>query len=61
MIITPHNITPNPSRTGVTGLLQPGLAADLLLVEGDPLIDISVLTEPVEIFARGQPLLDRLG
>ena len=37
----------------VTGALKPGLAADLLVVEGDPLTDLDVLTKPVAVFARG--------
>jgi imidazolonepropionase-like amidohydrolase len=37
----------------VTGALKPGLDADLLLVEGDPLSDLEVLTKPVSVFARG--------
>ena len=37
----------------VTGRLQPGCAADLLLVHGDPLTDLSALAEPAAIWARG--------
>ncbi|MEE8078798.1 MAG: amidohydrolase family protein, partial [Pseudomonadales bacterium] len=40
-----------------TGCLKPGLAADLLVVDGDPLVDLSALTRPVEVWARGRPLL----
>ena len=40
-----------------TGCLKPGLAADLLVVDGDPLVDLSVLTRPVEVWARGWPQL----
>ncbi|MDJ0785305.1 MAG: amidohydrolase family protein [Myxococcota bacterium] len=38
-----------------TGRLAPGLAADLLLVEGNPLDDLSPLTNPALVFARGVP------
>ncbi|MEE8042177.1 MAG: amidohydrolase family protein, partial [Pseudomonadales bacterium] len=36
-----------------TGAVKPGLEADLLVVEGDPLTDLDVLTRPVAVFARG--------
>ena len=36
-----------------TSLLQPGLAADLILVHGDPLADLSTLAEPAAVWARG--------
>lgn len=36
-----------------TGRLQPGLAADLILVHGDPLADLSALAEPAAVWARG--------
>lgn len=38
----------------VTGRLIPGLSADLLFVEGDPLNDLEVLTRPVAVLACGQ-------
>jgi imidazolonepropionase-like amidohydrolase len=39
---------------GTTGTLRPGLAADVLVVDGDPLTDISALERTVGVFARGQ-------
>jgi imidazolonepropionase-like amidohydrolase len=41
----------------VTGSLRPGLAADLLVVPGDPLADLSTLEAPVAVFARGRPVV----
>ena len=41
---------------GVTGRIASGLAADLLLVEGDPLDDLAVLTAPVAVLAAGRPV-----
>lgn len=38
----------------VTGTLAPGLSADVLLVDGDPLADLSVLTDPVAVWAAGR-------
>lgn len=40
-----------------TGSLKPGLAADILVVDGDPLADLSALRRPVGVWARGQPCL----
>jgi len=37
----------------VTGAVLPGLAADLLLVEGDPFQDLSVVQAPAAVIARG--------
>lgn len=37
----------------VTGRLAAGLVADVLLVDGDPLQDLSALTRPVQVWARG--------
>ena len=37
----------------VTGTVEIGKAANLLFVEGDPLQDLSVLTNPVHVFTRG--------
>lgn len=42
---------------GLTGHIAPGLAADLLLVDGDPLLDLATLTKPVGIWANGAPVL----
>ncbi len=36
-----------------TGRLLPGLAADVLVVEGDPLEDLAVLERPALVLARG--------
>ncbi len=38
-----------------TGTLAPGLAADVLLVDGDPVADLAALTRPVGVWARGRP------
>ncbi len=47
---------------GRVGVIRPGAEADLLVVEGDPLRDISVLTHPARnlrvIMARGQVVRD---
>ena len=39
-----------------TGRLEPGLAADLLVVEDDPCRDPSTLLRPLAIFARGRQI-----
>jgi imidazolonepropionase-like amidohydrolase len=38
----------------ITGRLEPGLAADLLVVNGDPHADVTVLREPLLVMARGK-------
>ena len=38
----------------MTGALRPGLAADFVLVEGDPLADLGVLQAPVLVVCRGR-------
>ena len=38
----------------VTGSLRPGIAADLLIVAGDPLSDLAALEARVAVFARGR-------
>jgi imidazolonepropionase-like amidohydrolase len=45
----------------VTGRIAPGLSADLLFVEGDPLADLSALATPVEVMAQGRLVLGSLG
>lgn len=40
----------------VTGRLEPGLAADILLVDGDLERDITALQRPVEVLIRGNSL-----
>lgn len=35
------------------GLIEPGFAADLLVVRGDPLVDIGALAAPVAVFRAG--------
>jgi imidazolonepropionase-like amidohydrolase len=40
-----------------TGSLRPGLAADVLVVPGDPLEDLAHLQTPLFVLARGRPLL----
>ena len=37
----------------VTGRLKPGLSADIVLVHGNPLDDLTVLAEPAAVWARG--------
>lgn len=39
----------------MTGRLAPGLAGDVLLVDGDPLTDLDALTRPVGVWAAGRP------
>jgi imidazolonepropionase-like amidohydrolase len=39
------------------GVLAPGFAADLLLVEGDPLTDLAVLTKPAAVFKDGRTVV----
>ena len=39
---------------GTTGRLKPGLSADVLLVDGDPLSDLNSLTRPIAIWAHGR-------
>jgi len=40
----------------LTGSLRPGLAADLLLVDGDPLSDLTAITRPIGVWARGRQI-----
>lgn len=40
----------------VTGRIAPGLDADLLVVDGDPLADPAALTRPLFVTARGRPV-----
>lgn len=40
-----------------TGRLRPGLAADLLVLDGNPLADIGALSRPVAVWARGRTIL----
>ncbi len=44
----------------VTGAIDVGLEADLMVVEGDPLDDLAVLATPVEVIARGRAMLGTL-
>ena len=43
---------------GVTGRLETGLAADILLVDGNPLEDLGALGRPVGAWANGRRVLD---
>lgn len=43
------------SLEGTTGRLAPGLAADLLVVDGDLGADLTVLARPRVVLARGRP------
>lgn len=38
------------------GTVEVGKVADLLLVDGDPLVDLGVLEHPVGVWQRGQPV-----
>jgi imidazolonepropionase-like amidohydrolase len=42
---------------GTTGLLRPGLCADVLVVDGDPTRDLAALLRPRLVVARGRPAL----
>lgn len=52
-------------RTGELGVVAPGALADLLVVDGDPLEDLSLLEEPAKSLAvivkGGAVVVDRLG
>jgi imidazolonepropionase-like amidohydrolase len=37
----------------ITGSIRPGLSADLIAVEGDPLQDVTTLTHVVFVMLRG--------
>lgn len=41
----------------VTGRIEPGLEADLVLFEANPLDDLEVLLNPVQVISRGQEML----
>ncbi len=49
---------------GVIGVVAPGASADLLVVDGDPLQDIGVLTDPERrlklVMARGQLIVNHI-
>jgi imidazolonepropionase-like amidohydrolase len=45
----------------VCGAVRPGLSADLVVVEGDPLLDLGVLERPLLVLTRGRMVLDRTG
>lgn len=36
------------------GTIEPGMAADLVLVEGNPLVDVSAMRDPVGVVVRGR-------
>ena len=38
----------------VCGLVKQGLSADLLILSGDPLLDLGQLAEPLWVLARGR-------
>lgn len=42
-----------------TGSVTPGLEADLLVIEGDPLDDLTRLDKPVMVFVAGRLVVDR--
>jgi imidazolonepropionase-like amidohydrolase len=41
--------------TGIVGRLAPGYAGDAVVVSGDPLADVSLLTRPVHVVRAGRP------
>jgi imidazolonepropionase-like amidohydrolase len=41
-----------------TGRLAPGMAADLLIVDGDLRSDLEALRSPTAVFVRGHDVLD---
>lgn len=41
---------------GVTGSIEEGKSADLIVVEGDPLIDVSTVKNVLRVFHRGEPV-----
>ncbi len=43
----------------VTGQLRPGLSADLILLGANPLEQLTTITEPVAVWARGRCVLDQ--
>ena len=40
-----------------TGRLTPGRVADVLLVDGDPLQDLTAITRPVQVYAAGRAVI----
>jgi len=42
--------------SGETGTLEPGKSADLIAVQGDPLVDATALTRVNYVMARGKPI-----
>lgn len=50
---------------GRVGVIEPGALADLILVDGDPVADLSLLARPAEalraVIRDGVPILDRTG
>jgi imidazolonepropionase-like amidohydrolase len=40
----------------ITGHLTAGCVADVLVVDGDPLVDLAALTRPVGVWAAGRPV-----
>lgn len=45
-------------ETGAWGVVAPGARADLVLVEGDPLLRLDALRRPIGVMVRGR-WLDR--
>ena len=45
----------------VAGCLAPGRPADLLVVGGDPLADLSVLGDPLDVFQAGRRIVRSQG
>jgi imidazolonepropionase-like amidohydrolase len=39
---------------GVTGVIAPGMAADLIAVPGDPTADLRLLGQPTFVMAQGR-------
>ncbi len=47
--------------SGTTGRLKPGLAADVLLVDGNPLEDLTALATPIGVWSRGRSVTPASG
>jgi imidazolonepropionase-like amidohydrolase len=52
-----HNAARALGLGHLTGLLAPGYAADILLIDGDPLEDLAALTRPAAVGAAGRDVL----
>lgn len=46
---------------GQVGTVAAGMTADLIVVDGDPLVDVTVLRRPLLVITRGRVVVDRVG